>query len=229
MLHAWREWTDSTPDELTSAAQLLQLPPLPDIPEIVRGKSFAAIEAAFLGDEADGAALMAPLRELGPEMDMFGMVPPAALGELRMDPPDPVPYKSESRMLGDLSPDAIDELLAVAGPGSGSPLLMVELRQAGGALARSAEGHGALASLSGSFVAFAVGIAMDEAGTAAGERQLALVGDALTPHSESVYLNFAEVETDASEAYSRETYSRLKAVKEQYDPNGLLRANHPIR
>ena len=44
------------PDEVTSVGRLLQFPPLPQIPEPLRGKSFALVEAAFLGAEADGRA-----------------------------------------------------------------------------------------------------------------------------------------------------------------------------
>jgi FAD/FMN-containing dehydrogenase len=229
VLHAWHEWTAGTPDEVTSTAKLLQLPPLEVIPEIVRGKSFAVVSAAFLGSEGEGAELLRPLRDLGPAMDTFAMVPPVALAELAMDPPDPVPYVSDSTIAGDLPPEAIDDLLAVAGPGSGSPLLMVELRQAGGALARTAAHHGPLGSLSGSYVAFAVGAVMDEASAAAGQAQLALVNGALAPHAVGTYLNFSEVETDTRTGFTADAYTRLQAVKGEYDPDDRFRANHRIR
>jgi FAD/FMN-containing dehydrogenase len=74
VMHAWREWTADTPDEITSTAKLLQFPPLPDIPEVVRGQSFAVVSAAYLGEQAEGAEIMRPLRELGPAMDTFAMV-----------------------------------------------------------------------------------------------------------------------------------------------------------
>jgi hypothetical protein len=228
VLHAWREWTKDTPDEVTSTAKLLQFPPLEVVPEIVRGKSFAVVSAAFLGSEAEGAELTRPLRELGPVMDTFAMYPPVALSELAMDPPDPVPYVADSQMLGDLPAEAIDELLAVAGPGSGSPLTMVEMRQAGGALGRGGDHHGALASLAGSYVTMAVGAVMDEQSAAAGQAQLALLHDALAPHQVGHYLNFTEVEVDTRSAYAAEAHSRLQAGKGEYDPDGLFRANHSL-
>jgi FAD/FMN-containing dehydrogenase len=228
VLHAWHEWTKDTPDEVTSTAKLLQFPPLEVVPEIVRGKSFAVVSAAFLGPETEGAELTRPLRELGPVMDTFAMYPPVALSELAMDPPDPVPYVADSQMLGDLPAEAIDELLAVAGPGSGSPLTMVEMRQAGGALGRGGDHHGALASLAGSYVTMAVGAVMDEQSAAAGQAQLALLHDALAPHQVGHYLNFTEVEVDTRSAYAAEAHSRLQAVKGEYDPDGLFRANHSL-
>ena len=136
VLNAYREWTaNGLPEEITSIGRTLQLPDLEIIPEIVRGKSFSIVEAAYLGGEAQGAELLEPLRELGPVMDTFAMVPPAALAELHMDPVEPVPYASTHAMLGELTERALDEALAAVGPGAGSPVSF-EIRHAGGALAR---------------------------------------------------------------------------------------------
>ena len=48
----------------------------------------------------------------------------------------------------------------MAGPGTDSPLIMVELRQLGGALRERKPGAGALGSLDGSFAFFALGAPM---------------------------------------------------------------------
>jgi FAD/FMN-containing dehydrogenase len=228
LFHAWREWTKDTPDEITSTAKLLQFPPLEEVPEPMRGKAFAVVSAAFLGSEADGVDVMRRLRELGPVMDTFAMVPPAGIAELAMDPPDPVPYTARNALLGDLDAQAIDELMAVAGPGSDSQLVMVEMRQTGGALARTAPHHGALASLRGSFVSEAIGLVMYEATALAAVVQTARVQSALAPHAVGHYLNFAEEEVDVRDAYSADAYTRLRALKGEYDPDGLFRANHRI-
>ena len=54
MLHAWRELDPrGLPDELTTVGRLLQFPPIPEIPEPVRGKSFVVVEAIYVGDEAE--------------------------------------------------------------------------------------------------------------------------------------------------------------------------------
>ena len=100
MLHAWLEWTATVPDEVTSVGRILQFPPLDEIPEPLRGGKFAIVEAVYMGDEASGADLLKPLRDLGPAMDTFAMVAPADIAELHMDPPQPVPYTGEGQMLG---------------------------------------------------------------------------------------------------------------------------------
>ena len=56
------------------------------MPEPFRGKSFVLVEMTFVGGEADGNALVAPLRELGPAMDTFAAVPPTALPHLHHPP-----------------------------------------------------------------------------------------------------------------------------------------------
>ena len=62
VLHAWREWTATVPEKVTSIGHLLRLPPLPEVPEPLRGRAFAILEAAYLGDAGTGAELIGPLR-----------------------------------------------------------------------------------------------------------------------------------------------------------------------
>ncbi|HEX4669403.1 MAG TPA: FAD-binding oxidoreductase [Solirubrobacterales bacterium] len=228
VLHAWHEWTAGVPDEVTSVGRLLQLPPLEEIPEPVRGKSFALIEAVFLGGEAEGAALLEPLRALGPAIDGFAMMPPAGIAELHMDPREPMPYASEHSLLGELPATAIDDLVLAAGPGSGSTLASVELRHTGGALARAGEHHGAIATLPGSFAMFAVGLAADPATTAKTGADLGRVAAALRQHEAGHYLNFVERRSEAESFFPGAVGERLLAAKDAYDPERLFQANHEI-
>lgn len=229
VLHTWREWIATVPEEVTSVGRMLQFPPLEMIPEPFRGRSFSLVEATCLADEATGRELLRPLRELGPEIDTFGSVPPAALPALHMDPPEPVPYEGEDFMLADLPADAIDDALAAAGPGSGSPLLSVELRHLGGALARPEPDHGALAAIDGVILGYSVGMFGDEAGRRAIEAQLARVRAATAPYAaERRYFNFCEAKVDASTFFDAETLTRLRRVKTTVDPEGMFRANHAI-
>src|SRR5262249_55208078 len=140
VLHAWREWIESVPDEVTSIGRIVQFPPIPDVPEHLRGNSFVVVEAAYLGQEREGAALIGPLRELAPTMDTLPMRPPRGLGALHRAPPEPAPARGDGMLLTHAPVGAIDAVVEVAGPDSGSPLLSVELRHLGGALARATDG-----------------------------------------------------------------------------------------
>ena len=97
VLHAWREWTDTVPDEVSSQGRLVRLPPAPQLPEPLRGRAFVKVEAAYLGDASTGAELTQPLRRLGPALDTFATIPPSALGQLHMDPGQPVPFQGPAR------------------------------------------------------------------------------------------------------------------------------------
>src|SRR5207302_1613852 len=110
-----------------------------------------------LGDEFEGAELVRPLRELGPEIDTFAMIPPPALQQLHMDPEQPVPGHGDGTFLADFTAGAVDALVAAAGADSGSPLLSVEVRHCGGAMA-SGRGDGAQARIDAKFMLFAVGL-----------------------------------------------------------------------
>jgi len=228
VLHAWRDWTETVPDEMTSVGRIMQFPPFPDVPEPVRGKSFVLVEAFFLGTEEDGEKLLEPLRKLGPAMDTVAMVPPIALAEMHMDPPDPVPYLGEHLVLGELPPSAIDDFVAAAGPGSGSTLVSAEIRHTGGALARGGDRNGALNRFPGSFLTFWVGMVLDDASEQTTRADLQRVTASLSAHREGSYLNFEEAPTDPARFYDAETYRRLRLVKATVDPDELFRANHPI-
>ena len=230
VLQAWRGWIDGTPDELTSVGRLMQFPPLPQVPEPVRGKSFVIVEAAFIGSEEAGARLVQPLRELGPAMDTFATIPVEDLRFLHMDPPGPVPGVGDGMTLADLTEETIAALVAVAGPGSGSSLLSVELRQLGGAVAEDSPEHGAVGALDAGFALFAAGMAAEDQMKGAAEAQTAAVKATLAPWAaDRDFFNFADRHDDAESLYTPDTYRGLQWVKAAYDPDELFRASHPIR
>ena len=72
VLTAWRDWTETTPDEVTSVGRILQLPPIELIPEPLRGRNIVIVEVAYLGNEESGRELLAPLVALEPEMSTVG-------------------------------------------------------------------------------------------------------------------------------------------------------------
>ncbi len=228
VLKAWHGWTADVPDEMTSLGRLLNLPPLDEIPEPMRGRSFVVVEAAWLGDEASGSEQLASLRELGPEMDTFAMIPPAGLAALHMDPPEPVPAAADGMSLADFPPEAIDALVGAAGPGTDSPLVSLEVRHLDGAAARRDEQHGALAAVDASYTLFAVGVAADAGLKQAVLQRLDQVQAALEPWDAGRILNFTERPVDPGRMFTEEAYGRLREIKSRYDPDNVIQANHEI-
>jgi FAD/FMN-containing dehydrogenase len=228
VLAAWLELTDRAPEELMSVGRLMRFPDFPFVPEPVRGKEFALVEVAYLGDEADGIELTRPLRELGPVLDTTGMIPARKLSELHMDPPGPVPGFGDGRMLEPLSLEAVDAIVESAGADSGSSLLSVEIRQLGGALGRTSPGDGA-AYLDSAYMMFAVGIAPTPEAAAKTKADVDRVLEAIEPWDAGRdYVNFRESTSTGERLFSAERYARLAAIKAEVDPDNVFRSNHEV-
>ena len=230
VLRAWSRWTEDVPDEVTSVGRFLQFPPIPDIPEPLRGGSFVVVEATSLLDESATDELLAPLRELGPAMDTFATIPVERLSSLHMDPEHPVPGAGDGMLLRGFPEEAVDAIVAAAGADSGSPLLSVEVRHLGGALGRMQPGHGALATIEAQFAMFAVGISMTPAMGAVMKAHIEVVQAALASWDAGRdYLNFTERRERGERFFGSATYRRLQTVKGKVDPDDVFRSNHPVR
>ncbi len=229
ILPVWRDLTRSASDALTTSLRLLSVPDDPSIPGAMRGGQFVVIDGAFAGPAAEAEAVLAPLRALEPFMDGWAPCEPAALSFVHMDPEDPMPLVSDTFMLAELPDQAIDELLALVGPGSDSPFMMAELRQLGGALGRPRPGQGARGPLEGQYLGFLGAAAMSpeqvEGCRARGARVLAAMRRWTADAS---YLNFVEQPTDAAELFEDDAYQRLRAIRAAVDPQRLFVANHEI-
>jgi hypothetical protein len=228
VLRAWREWTRTVPDEVSSCARIVQIPALPEIPEPVRGRNLAIIEVACMHSEAATSDLVAPLRALGPEIDTIAPTGPAGLLALHMDPPGPVPGAGDGALIDELPGEAIDALVVAAGPGSDSPLVSVELRHLGGAVGRAQDSHGAAAKLDADFAMYAVGMAPYPEAAAAVLEHVEVVKGALCEWNAGYrFLNFSE-RPSGGDAFAPGAYRRLRAVKTLVDPDDMIRSNHPI-
>jgi len=230
VLHAWRRWTDTVPDELTSWGRLLRMPPIDEVPEPLRGRAFVLVEAAYMGTALSGAALIRPLRALGPELDTFAVIQAPALQRLHMDPESPVPGVGDGAFLAALPANAIDTVLALVGPGVQTPLQSVEIRHLGGALAREAVGAGAQPKIDARYVIFAVGIAPTAELADAARTHARALKEALAPwHAGYDYYNFVETPAEAEVVLPPASYRRLREIKATYDPDQAIISAHPVR
>jgi len=230
VLHTWAGLTRSgPPDELTTVGRFLNFPPVPQVPEPVRGKSFVVVEAFHVGDQARADELLAPLRALGPVNDTITHVPVPALSHLHMDPEEPVPGAGDGLMLGSLPAEAVDAFVDAAGAGAAFPLVSAELRHLGGELGRARPGNGALASIDAQYALFAVGMAPVPELERAVMAQVGTVKRALAPWaSPQMYLNFAETQGPRARFWTEHAYQRLRRIKAAVDPGDMIRANHPV-
>ena len=102
VLSAWRDWTETAPDEVTSIGRILQLPPIELIPEPLRGRNLVVVEVAYLGDEESGRELIAPLLELEPELSTMATMPAAGLVRLHADPEGNTPAIGDGAIIESL-------------------------------------------------------------------------------------------------------------------------------
>lgn len=228
-VRAYRDWAAGVAEDVTSIVRFLTPPPIPDVPEPLRGRPLLTIDAACIGDREKGEATIAPLREIGETiMDTFESMPAAGLSRIHMDPENPVPGIGDGHLIADLPDLAIEAFVAVAGPDSGSPLLLTELRQLGGALGRPAEDSGALSHLDAGFVAYSVGMPMTPELGAAIPAHLATIEDALRPWITGAFYNFTDRACDVDAILPADVCARLTEVKRKWDPDDRILANHAV-
>jgi hypothetical protein len=229
-VRTYRDWAAGLPEEVTSVVRFITPPPIPDVPEPIRGRPLLTIDAACIGSQAEGEATVAPLREIGETvMDTFAWMPTAGLSRIHMDPENPVPGVGEGMTIRELPDEAIDAFASVAGPGSGSPLLLSELRHLGGALGRPAEGSGALSHLDAGFVMYSVGMPMTPELAEAIPRHLRQAEEAMRPWAaDGGYYNFTEAPCDVDAILPPSVCDRLGEVKREWDPDGRIVASHAV-
>jgi len=230
ILHAWAELTrHDPPDELTTVGRYLRLPPLPDIPEPMRGKSFVVVEAIHLGDPEHADELLAPLRALHPVADTVQRIQTSALSHMHMDPEHPVPAVGDGMLLRKLPTEAIDKIIQTAGAASPSPLVSFEVRQLGGKLGQAHPENGALAAIDADYALYAVGIAPSDDAATGVRAHVEVIIDSLRPWAAAqTYLNFAETKRDPHTLWTAAAHHRLRSIKKTVDPDNLMRSNQPV-
>ncbi len=234
-LDLYARWSAELPNEMSTAAAFLNIPPLPFVPEPLRDKSVIALRGCYCGENPeDGEDLVRPLRELGePIMDTFEVMPCAAMDSISMDPVDPIGAVQHSIMLRDLTPAAIDAIVEVAGEGSGSPLIMLEIRQLGGALSHTTDRPNPMGRGEARYIANGVGATFTPEMAGAVRSHLVRVSEVTDDHQTGeTYINFMERDYASIErvkaAYRPEDWIRLVALKNRYDPENLFRFNRNI-
>lgn len=225
----YRAWIASAPDELTSSVLVMNFPPIPDLPEFLRGQSFAMVRGCYCGPTAEGEALLRHWRDWqAPLIDDFKTISFREAATISNDPIDPLPSFNSGAWLNELSDEAIDAIVRYgAGIDGPSPLIFAEVRHAGGAIRRVAAETAVYGNREAELVLSLVGIAPTP------EAHQHLVGytgqlkAALRPYlTGGVYMNFLEgVESQQRirDGLAAGGYDRLARVKAKVDPENRLR------
>lgn len=232
VLAAFRDWLPTLPDHASPSISLLRLPDMEFVPGPLRGQFVVHLRFAVAGTRAEGDALLAPMRAVSrPVMDTAGPMSYLDVDQIHMDPADPLPFADGGALLNDLGEETVADLLELTGEGSDCPLLLVEIRPLGGALARSRALPDAVSGRDAAFLLFLVGFKMPPFADAVSASIRGILA-AMAPHSTGYTLvNFHGEpgdEADRARAWPPAVYARMRAAKASYDPGNLLRFGHAI-
>lgn len=227
MLRAWRDWTADVPESVTSAVTLVPFPDVDALPPFLRGRHVASVWAAVVGPEGEGIELMQPLRDAVPVLaDTLEMRRTADLGAITNDPTDPAAFTSRGMILTSFDDQAIEALLAKAGPGVPDAGI-VEIRHLGGAMARPQGSPNAVGHRDADYSLGVLSVLRDGAtANQAADWQRATL-DALEPWADGgALLNLMGGARGTGDgvrtAFEGEIRRRLAQVKAAYDPRNLF-------
>jgi FAD/FMN-containing dehydrogenase len=220
---------EAAPEELTTIANVMPAPPMPFVPAEHHGKLSILALMCYAGSDEDGERAFAPFRALAtPIADMVQSIPYP-----QIYPPEDESYHPVAAART-MFVDAVDGSSAetiVEHLGRSSAMMAVaQLRVLGGAISRVPDEATAYAHR-GRRIMVNVAALYQEPGEAATHTAWATdFASALTGGGTGAYVNFLNDEGPdrIREAYPETTWSRLTAVKAQYDPTNVFRLNQNI-
>ena len=186
-----------------------------------------AIRGAYCGDPRDGRRLVDEARRaLGTAaVDTFVRMHVPAMAAISMDPLQPIGALGHSELLRDLSPGLVDTLVELGGPGS--PLVMLELRQLGGALAGPVGALSPMAHTGASYSLNGIGLTPTPDHAVALRAHLRELASAVRPYATGdTYLNFLDLNS-ATPQRVRAAYSEGRLVPPG-PAQGPLRPGQPL-
>ncbi|QYF75155.1 FAD-binding oxidoreductase [Cryobacterium sp. PAMC25264] len=222
------------PPELSLMLGLINMPDIEQVPELLRGRSFAQVDAVFVGSAEAGEALLAPLHTIAPVIaDLTRPFPIGQLGEVSGEPQEPSATLDWSRSVTDLDPATMAGLVAAFRTASYAGLTLLQLRPLGGLIGDPTVGQDGVAGhLDTTYLLFAAAILPPGAPIPApADRHLIFqpLEDTLqgvgVPRTVPSFLAAGQ---DLSFAFAPDVLKRLAALKRTVDPENLFRSNHPL-
>lgn len=220
---------DSAPEELSVIANIMNAPPMPDLPDEHVGQPVIMLLLAFAGPIEAGEKTVARFRALAqPIADMTGRMPYPDIYRFTEEVPEIKHEITRSLFADDVDLEGAEAIVHHLNRTT-APLAVAQLRVLGGGIARVPNDATAFAHRHRRIMV-ATGVVYDDANESDQHREwVRQLTDALTRGEPGVYVNFLGNEDDRiREAYPEATWERLAAIKTRYDPNNLFRLNQNI-
>jgi len=225
------EFVAEAPDELSVTASTFRASPALPVPPEVHGELVTVLAVCYAGDMTAGEEALRPLRRFGrPLFDAIAPMPYTALqsGSDASYPNGQHNYW-KSHYVDELTDDAIATIIEHASR-MGSPLSSFYFQHLGGEIARASSATAAFGHRDGLFDFAILTVWRDPGET---DEHVAWARDffeAMQPHAHGVYVNNLGTEgaDRVKAAYAPETYDRLVALKDGYDPDNVFRLNQNI-
>jgi FAD/FMN-containing dehydrogenase len=232
LIPLWLEWTKTAPRDISTSLRILNVPPVPGIPDFLAGRQVLAIDGAVavetVGDlqyrNSFADELLSPMLAISePLMSTWDLVTPDVLTSTHMDPMEPLPYVGDHFLVDGVTEGDIATLLELVGPGSGSMLTAVEFRQLGSAFREPRVDGGAFDRIDADFAFLMIGAVGGPATADYHHDTMAAVRDALRPRDTGFTSpTFVESHHQPSRTFDAATYDRVDAVRRRVDPDGLF-------
>jgi FAD/FMN-containing dehydrogenase len=232
VLHEYRAWIAGHSDRTSSSVALLRLPADPRLPDPIRGRFVVHLRMAHVGEAVEGARLAAAMRGSAPVLfETLGVLTATALDGVHLDPVDPTPTHERGLLLDDLDGDVVDAVLEHAGGPVEHPLVMTELRNLGGAIARAPRRPSAVPGRDAAALLFTLAPAVPPLAEA-GPQAVQALFDAVAPWRSAstlpTFLGRSHAPADVQGAWPAASLDRLLAVKAAWDPANQLRVGHAL-
>lgn len=225
------DFVTTAPDELSVTASTFRAPPgFPVAPELF-GQLVTMLAICYAGDVAEGERVLKPLRSFGrPLADLVAAMPYTAL-QSASDASYPNGQRNywKSHYVDELTDDVIAEVMEHA-PRMMSPLSSFYFQHLGGAIHRAGPDIAAFGHRGAGFDFTILTVWNDPAEDAGHMAWARNFFTAMQPYSTGVYVNNlgSEGADRVKAAYAPETYQRLVALKNTYDPDNAFRVNQNV-
>ena len=220
----------ASPDELSIIANIMNLPPMPEISEEHIGQPAVMLLMAYAGPSKDGEKATASVRNLAkPIVDMFGPMRYSDMFQFTAEVPEIKHEIGRSFFVDDVDHGSAEAILDHLSR-TKAPIAVAQLRVLGGAMARVPDDATAFPHRRRPIMA-AVGVVYDDASEDDVHREWTEgLAVSLRGGEPGVYVGFLgeEGESRVREAYVGTTWDRLRAVKAKYDPANLFSRNQNI-